>query len=70
MKKSKNMMYTNSAGVSYYKHGKKYYSNSGWLEREITKADYDKALIQMGVKEWKHLKWKTLMIIMTNSIIN
>ena len=44
------MMYTNNAGISYYKRGKKYYSNSGWLEREITKAEYDKALIQMGVK--------------------
>ena len=49
-KKEQIIMYTNNAGVSYYKRGKKYYSNSGWLEQEITKAEYDKALIQMGVK--------------------
>lgn len=35
------MMYTNNKGVSYYKIGKKYFSNTGWLEREISKEEYD-----------------------------
>ena len=39
-------MYTNSKGISYYKRGKKYYCNSGWLEREITKEEYVKELLK------------------------
>ena len=35
-------MWTNSKGVSYYTRGKKYYKNTGWLEREITKEEYKK----------------------------
>ena len=31
----KGKMITNSNGISYYQKGNKYYSNNGWLEREI-----------------------------------
>jgi len=41
MKMKKNKMYTGQNGVSYYKVGNRYYSNSGWLEREITKLEYE-----------------------------
>lgn len=40
------MMYTNNNGVSYYKRGKKYYCNSGWLEKEITKEEYVNELLK------------------------
>ena len=33
-------MWTNSKGVSYYKRGNKYFSNSGWLEREISEKEF------------------------------
>lgn len=36
------MMITNNEGVSYYQKGKKYYSNTGWLEREISKDEFEK----------------------------
>ena len=40
-------MYTNSKGISYYKRGKSYYRNTGWLEVEITKEEYDKEIESM-----------------------
>lgn len=39
---SKGMMITNSKGVSYYQKGNKYYSNTGWLEREISYELFEK----------------------------
>lgn len=42
--KTNNIMYTNNAGISYYKRGKHYFKNSGWLEREISKDEYDEAI--------------------------
>ena len=38
----KGMMITNSKGVSYYQKGNKYYSNTGWLEREISYELFEK----------------------------
>lgn len=38
------MMFTGNDGVSYYKRCKKYFSNSGWLEYEITKEEYEEAI--------------------------
>lgn len=47
----KGMMITNSEGVSYYQKGNKYYSNTGWLEREISyelfEKELNKAITQM-----------------------
>lgn len=43
-KEDQKMMFTGNDGVSYYKIGKKYFSNSGWLEREITKEEYEAAI--------------------------
>ena len=43
-KEDQKMMFTGNDGVSYYKRGKKYFSNSGWLEREITKEEYEAAI--------------------------
>lgn len=47
----KGMMITNSEGVSYYQKGNKYYSNTGWLEREISyelfEKELNKAIAQM-----------------------
>ena len=37
-------MYTNSKGISYYKRKGRYFRNTGWLEREITKEEYENAL--------------------------
>lgn len=37
----KGKMITNSKGISYYQRGNKYYSNTGWLEREISKEEYE-----------------------------
>ena len=37
----KGEMITNNQGVSYYQIWKKYYSNTGWLEREITKEEFE-----------------------------
>lgn len=37
-------MFTNSAGVSFYKSNGKYYRNSGWLEVEISKEEYEKGI--------------------------
>lgn len=34
-------MLTNDKGISFYKVGKYYYKNSGWLEREISKEEYE-----------------------------
>lgn len=42
----KGKMITNSKGVSYYQKGNKYYSNTGWLEKEITKDEFDKNVEQ------------------------
>lgn len=39
-------MITNSKGVSYYQKGNKYYSNTGWLEREISKAEFEEKVDQ------------------------
>ena len=36
------LMYTDSKGISYYQKGNRYFSNTGWLEREITKEEYEK----------------------------
>lgn len=36
--------YTNSKGISYYKRGKTYYRNIGWLEFEITKEEYERGI--------------------------
>lgn len=36
----KGIMYTNEKGVSYYQKGNRYFSNTGWIEREITKEEY------------------------------
>lgn len=38
----KGKMITNSEGISFYQKGKKYYSNSGWLEREISYELFEK----------------------------
>ena len=38
----KGMQITNSNGVSYYQKGNKYYSNTGWLEREISFELFEK----------------------------
>ena len=47
----KGMMITNSEGVSFYQKGNKYYSNTGWLEREISyelfEKELNKAIAQM-----------------------
>lgn len=40
----KGMMITNSEGVSFYQKGNKYYSNTGWLEREISYELFEKEL--------------------------
>ena len=37
----KGKMITNDKGISYYQIGRKYYSNTGWLEREITKSEFE-----------------------------
>ena len=42
----KGMMITNSKGVSYYQKGNKYYSNTGWLEREISYELFEKEVIK------------------------
>lgn len=42
----KGKMITNSKGVSYYQKGNKYYSNTGWSEKEITKDEFDKNVEQ------------------------
>jgi hypothetical protein len=42
--KGRKKMWTNSKGVSYYKRGKKYFKNTGWLEREISENEYKKEL--------------------------
>ena len=41
MKLQKGKMITNSKGISYYQRGKKYYRNTGWLEVEISKQEFD-----------------------------
>ena len=41
MKLKKNQMITNNKGISYYQRGKKYYKNTGWLEQEITKEEFN-----------------------------
>lgn len=33
-------MYTDEKGVSYYKRGNKFFSNTGWLEREISEKEF------------------------------
>ena len=38
----KGKMITNSKGISYYQKGNKYYSNSGWFEREISYELFEK----------------------------
>ncbi len=46
----KGKMITNKLGISYYQIGKKFYSNSGWLEREISKSEFEKE-VRKTVKE-------------------
>ena len=41
MELKKGQMITNSKGISYYQRGKKYYRNTGWLEVEISKQEFD-----------------------------
>ena len=41
MKLKKGQMITNGKGVSYYQLGKKYYRNTGWLQVEISKDEFD-----------------------------
>ena len=56
MKLKRGQMITNSKGVSYYQKGNKYYSNTGWLEKEISKADFSQeqyeALNEFVTKAW------------------
>ena len=33
-------MWTNKKGISYYKVGNRYFKNTGWLEQEITKTEF------------------------------
>ena len=33
-------MWTNEKGISYYKRGSGYFSNSGWFERKISKKEF------------------------------
>ncbi|MDY0292684.1 MAG: hypothetical protein RBR02_10165 [Desulfuromonadaceae bacterium] len=47
-------MYTGNNGVSYYKRGRKYYSNSGWSEREISKKEYDENVNRILEKDVYH----------------
>ena len=44
------MMITGNDGISYYKKNGHYFSNSGWLERQISKEQYDKG-IQKALSE-------------------
>jgi len=46
MKLKRGQMITNSKGVSYYQRGNKYYSNTGWLEKEISKAEFEEKVEQ------------------------
>lgn len=41
---ARNIMHTLRSGVSYYKIKGCYYRNSGFLEVEITKEEYDEAI--------------------------
>ena len=34
-------MWTTRKGISYYKRNKKYYKNTGWLEIEISKEEFE-----------------------------
>lgn len=36
------LMWTNAKGISYYNKGNRYFSNSGWLEKEISKEEFIK----------------------------
>jgi hypothetical protein len=48
----RNKMYTNQKGVSYYKLYGRYFSNTGFLEVEISKEEYEtevsKAMEEIG----------------------
>lgn len=46
----KGKMITNGKGISYYRQGNKYYSNTGWLEREISKEEFDRE-VEKAFKE-------------------
>lgn len=48
----KGQMITNNKGISYYQIGKKYYSNTGWLEKEISKTEFEEKVIE-ALKELK-----------------
>lgn len=37
---SNKIMYTDSSGISYYRRSNKYFFNTGWFEREITKKEF------------------------------
>ena len=41
---TKNKMFTNSKGISYYQRKGKYFKNSGWLEKEITKEEFEREI--------------------------
>ena len=49
----KGQMITNRQGISYYQKGNKYYSNSGWIEREITKSEFEEK-VEQAIKEDKN----------------
>ena len=40
----KTQMFTNEKGVSYYQRGKRYFSNTGWLEREINQLTFEREI--------------------------
>ena len=37
----KNKMWTNKKGVSYYKKGKRFFKNTGWLLVEISEKEFN-----------------------------
>ena len=43
-KMKKTQMFTNEKGVSYYQRGKRYFSNTGWLEREINQLTFEREI--------------------------
>ena len=51
----KGKMITNSKGVSYYQRGNKYYSNTGWLEREISYELFEKD-VNNAKGSWEFIK--------------
>ncbi len=48
----KGKMITNKQGISFYQIGKKYFSNTGWLEREISKTEFEEK-VKEAIEEIK-----------------